>query len=133
MAATSASTSRPSPSALRQQYGFTPTQGAVVLSVVSGSPADKAGLVQGDVIVDINGTAITSAETLQNAIQNSKVGQKVTITYYVGDNKHTTTATLGSQSEEQQQSSGSTTNPFGGGGFPGFGNSGGTGSTGNTG
>ena len=90
--------------ALRQQYGFTPTQGAVVLSVVSGSPADKAGLVQGDVIVDINGTAITSAETLQNAIQNSKAGEKVTITYYVGDNKHTTTATLGSQSEEQQQS-----------------------------
>ena len=50
---------------LRQQYGFTPTSGAVVLSVVSGSPADKAGLVQGDVIVDINGTAITSAEDLQ--------------------------------------------------------------------
>jgi S1-C subfamily serine protease len=119
--------------ALRQQYGFTPTQGAVVLSVVSGSPADKAGLVQGDVIVDINGTTITSAETLQNAIQNSKVGEKVTITYYVGDNKHTTTATLGSQSEEQQQSTGSTTNPFGGGGFPGFGNSGGSGSTGSTG
>ena len=37
---------------LRQQYGFTPTTGAVVLSVVSGSPAGKAGLVQGDVIVE---------------------------------------------------------------------------------
>ena len=41
--------------ALRQQYGFTPTSGAVVLSVVSGSPAAKAGLVQGDVIVNIGG------------------------------------------------------------------------------
>ena len=60
--------------ALRQQYGFTPTQGAVVLSVVSGSPAAKAGLVQGDVIVDINGTPITSAETLQNAVQKYKSG-----------------------------------------------------------
>ena len=120
-------------SSLRQQYGFTPTQGAVVLSVVSGSPADKAGLVQGDVIVDIDGTAITSAETLQNTIQNSKVGQKVTITYYVGDSKRTTTATLGSQTASQQQSGGSTTNPFGGGGFPGFGNSGSTGGTGGTG
>jgi S1-C subfamily serine protease len=119
---------------LRQQYGFTPTQGAVILSVVSGSPADKAGLVQGDVIVDINGTAITSAESLQNAIQKSKVGQQVTITYYVGDSKRTATATLGSQSQSQSQSQtgGSTTNPFGGGGFPGFGNSGGTG-TGGTG
>ncbi len=116
--------------ALRQQYGFTPTSGAVILSVVSGSPAAKAGLVQGDVIVDIAGTTITSADDLQKVIQDSKPGQTVTITYYVGDSKRTTNATLGSQEEAQQQSgSGSTTNPFGGGGFPGFGNSGSTGGT----
>ena len=117
-------------SALRQQYGFTPTSGAVILSVISGSPADKAGLVQGDVIVNIDGTAISSSDDLQKVIQNDKPGQSVSITYYVGDSKRTTTATLGSQAEaQQQQSSGSTTNPFGGGGFPGFGNSGSTGGT----
>ena len=114
--------------ALRQQYGFTPTSGAVVLSVVPGSPADKAGLVQGDVIVNINGTDIASSDDLQKVVQNAKAGQSVSITYYVGDSKQTTTATLGSQAEAQQQqstgNSGSTTNPFGGGGFPGFGNSG---------
>jgi S1-C subfamily serine protease len=117
--------------ALRQQYGFTPTTGAVILSVVSGSPADKAGLVQGDVIVDIGGTTITSSDDLQKVVQAAKPGQSVSITYYVGDSKRTTTATLGSQSEAQQQQSsgGSTTNPFGGGGFPGFGNSGSTGGT----
>ena len=120
--------------ALRQQYGFTPTSGAVILSVVSGSPAAKAGLVQGDVIVNMAGTDITSAEDLQKVVQNSKPGQSVSITYYVGDSKRTTTATLGNQQEAQQQqsTSGSTTNPFGGGGFPGFGNSGSTGTTGST-
>jgi S1-C subfamily serine protease len=116
--------------ALRQQYGFTPTSGAVVLTVISGSPADKAGLVQGDVIVAIDGTAITSAENLQSAVQKDKAGQSVTITYYVGDNKHTTTATLGSQEEEQQEEnqgqSNSGSGGLGAGGFPGFGNSGGT-------
>ena len=116
--------------ALRQQYGFTPTSGAVVLSVVSGSPAAKAGLVQGDVIVDIDGTAINSADDLQKVIQKSKPGQAVTITYYVGDSKRTTTATLGSQQQAQAQSgSGGTSNPFGGGGFPGLGGSGSTGGT----
>jgi S1-C subfamily serine protease len=120
--------------ALRQQYGFTPTSGAVVLSVVSGSPAAKAGLVQGDVIVDINGTAVNSADDLQKVISNSKPGQSVTITYYVGNSKRTTTATLGNQTQaQQQQGSGSggsgSTSPFGGGGFPGFGNSGTTGGT----
>jgi putative serine protease PepD len=125
-------------SALRQQYGFTPTSGAVILSVVSGSPAAKAGLVQGDVIVDINGTAINSSEDLQKIVQNGKPGQSITITYYVGNSKRTTTATLGTQSQAQQQQSGGSsgsggsggsTNPFGGGGFPGFGNSGSTGGT----
>ncbi len=118
--------------ALRQQYGFTPTSGAVILSVISGSPAAKAGLVQGDVIVDIDGTTITSSDDLQKVVQNAKAGQSVSITYYVGDSKRTATATLGSQAEAQQQegNSGSgSTNPFGGGGFPGFGNSGGTGGT----
>ena len=120
--------------ALRQQYGFTPTSGAVILSVVSGSPAAKAGLVQGDVIVNINGTNITSSDDLQKVVQNTKAGQSVSITYYVGDNKRTTTATLGNQAQAQQQQSGGgggggTTNPIGGGGFPGFGNSGGTGGT----
>jgi len=119
--------------ALRQQYGFTPTSGAVILSVVPGSPAAKAGLVQGDVIVNINGTTITSSDDLQKVVQADKAGQSVSITYYVGDSKRTATATLGSQAQAQQQgstgNSGSTTNPFGGGGFPGFGNSGSTGGT----
>jgi putative serine protease PepD len=94
--------------ALRQQYGFTPTKGAVVLSVVPGSPANKAGLVQGDVIVNINGTAITSAEDLQKAVQAGKPGQTITITYYVGNNKRTTTATLGNQAQAPAGNSGAT-------------------------
>ena len=110
--------------ALRQQYGFTPTAGAVVLDVIAGSPADKAGLVQGDVIVDINGTAITSSESLQSVVQQSKAGQSVQVTYYVGNEKHTVAVTLGNQAQAQQQSSsssgtGSSTTPFGAGGFSG--------------
>jgi putative serine protease PepD len=108
----------------------------VILTVVAGSPAAKAGLVQGDVIVNIDGTAITSSEDLQKQVQKDKPGQTITITYYVGNSKRTTTATLGNQAQAQQQQSGSGsgsgsggTNPFGGGGFPGFGNSGTTGGT----
>ncbi|HSZ37274.1 MAG TPA: PDZ domain-containing protein, partial [Acidimicrobiales bacterium] len=124
--------------ALRQQYGFTPTSGAVILTVVSGSPAAKAGLVQGDVIVSIDGKAIATSDDLQKVVQADKPGQSISITYYVGDSKRTTTATLGNQAQAQQQQSNSgssgsggsgSTNPFGGGGFPGFGNSGSTGAT----
>jgi S1-C subfamily serine protease len=117
--------------ALRQQYGFTPTSGAVILNVISGSPADKAGLQQGDVIVDIGGTPIDSSETLQSIIQGDKAGQVVAITYYLGNEKHTVSVTLGTQAQAQAQQQASqqsgSTSPFGAGGFPG--NSGNTGGT----
>ena len=88
---------------LRQQYGFTPTAGAVVLSVVPGSPAAKAKLRQGDVIVAVGSTKVTSAETLQKAISKHKAGDSVQLTYYVGDLKQTASVTLESQAAEQQQ------------------------------
>ena len=94
-------------SALREQYGFTPTSGVVVLDVISGSPAKKAGLMQGDVIVAIDGTAVSSASSLQSIIEKDKSGQNVQISYYRGDIKRTTTVTLGSEAEGQQQESGS--------------------------
>jgi S1-C subfamily serine protease len=118
---------------LRQQYGFTPTSGVVVLNVISGSPAAKAGLVQGDVIVDIDGTAVATAEDLQNLIQKDKAGQKIQVTYYVGNSKRTATVTLGTQAEAQQQESQSqtqSTNPFGAGGFTNPGSSGSSGGKG---
>jgi S1-C subfamily serine protease len=117
--------------ALRQQYGFTPTSGVVVLNVISGSPAAKAGLVQGDVIVAISGTNVTSAAALQSSIQKDKAGQKVQITYYVGNSKRTLTVTLGTQAEAQQQESqvqGEQTTPFGAGGFTNPGKTGSSGS-----
>ena len=93
--------------ALREQYGFTPTSGVVVLDVISGSPAKKAGLMQGDVIVAVDGTAVNSASSLQSIIGKNKSGQNVQIAFYRGDIKHTTTVTLGSQAEAQQQGSSS--------------------------
>jgi putative serine protease PepD len=108
-------------SSLRQQYGFTPSSGAVILDVISGSPAAKAGLAQGDVIVDIGFTPITSAEQLQNAIEKDKPGQSITVTYYEGDNRHMATVTLGNQAEAQQQESSGSSGSLGGGAFPGLG------------
>ncbi len=54
---------------MRSAYNFVPTQGAVVLQVESGSPADVAGLQQGDVIVSFDGKPVTSADQLAAAIQ----------------------------------------------------------------
>ena len=68
--------------------------GAVVSQVVSGSPADKAGLKVRDVIVNYNGEAVTTAEALERLIRSGQIGQTVSITYVQGRSTKTTTAQL---------------------------------------
>jgi putative serine protease PepD len=82
-------------SQLRSEYNFVPTQGAVVLQVQSGSPADTAGLQQGDVITSFQGKPVTSADQLATSIQADKPGQSVRIGLYRGQEQITVTATLG--------------------------------------
>ncbi len=83
---------------LRTAYDFVPTQGAVVTEVEPGSPADSAGLQEGDVITTFDGKAVTSADQLATAIQAEAPGRKVTIGLYREQTQVTTTATLGSAS-----------------------------------
>lgn len=50
------------------------TKGAVVAEVQQGSPAFAAGIRQYDVILDVNGKAITNTEELTKAVQATAVG-----------------------------------------------------------
>jgi len=86
---------------LRSEYGFTPSSGAVILSIVQGGPAALAGLQQEDVIVKIGSKAITSAADLQSAVQADKAGQTIGLTYYRGAKQHTVSLTLISQTAIQ--------------------------------
>lgn len=80
---------------LIRQYNLAVDKGAVItIPVVSGSPADQAGLREGDVIVSLGGKEITGGDSLVQAIRSSSVGQQVEIVYWRGNNKATTTATL---------------------------------------
>ena len=55
-------------------------QGAYVQGVQSGSPADKAGIQSGDVIVKIDGQQINTNTTLADVIAKKKVGQTIKVT-----------------------------------------------------
>ncbi len=54
-------------------------EGGYVQSVIEGSPAEKAGIQQGDVIVDIDGTRISEKMQLSEIISNKKVGENITL------------------------------------------------------
>ncbi len=49
------------------------------LAVVPGSPADKAGIVENDIILEFDGVKITEENSLAKLVQNKNVGDTVTL------------------------------------------------------
>ena len=68
--------------------------GAVVQEVTPDSPAARAGLQPGDVVVSIDGKAVQDRSELVAAIRGHKPGDKVTLVVVRGGNETTITATL---------------------------------------
>jgi putative serine protease PepD len=75
--------------------------GARVQGVVSGSPADRAGITQGDVIVDLrlgnSTTSISSTEQLMAEVARRKPGEKLDFTLYREGGKRRIAVRLGDQ------------------------------------
>ena len=69
-------------------------QGAYVQDVEQGSPADNAGIQQGDVITKIDGQQIDDNTSLSTVIAKDKVGQTITVTIYRNNNSQDIKVTL---------------------------------------
>ena len=65
-------------------------RGVLLMSVGTGSPADKAGLKAGDYIVAVNGKAVNSVDECVGAVAVLKPGSEVQVTF-VRDHKEETT------------------------------------------
>ena len=81
---------------LRAEYGFTVSSGAVVMSVITGTGAAAGGVHQGDVIVAINGTAITSAQDVSSVVSALRPGDVITLRVVRGTKHLILHVTLGS-------------------------------------
>lgn len=68
--------------------------GAVVSHVSKGSAAEKAGILEGDIITKIDNETITDTNTLYKIIGKYKPETKITITYIRNNKTQTTTAVL---------------------------------------
>jgi len=65
-------------------------EGALIIEVVSGSPADAAGLREGDVIIRFQGKEIANTNDLIQAIRDCQIGQRVKITFVRDEDTKTT-------------------------------------------
>ena len=65
--------------ALADSFGLDKARGALVSKVESGSPAAKAGLKEGDVILEFNGKPIANASDLPAAVAETRPGAKASL------------------------------------------------------
>jgi serine protease Do len=69
-------------------------QGVLVANVHGNSPAEKAGLQTGDVIVSIDGKSVTNPASLRNRTAALDVGAKVPLAFYRAGKEHNVTVTI---------------------------------------
>jgi serine protease Do len=81
-------------STIQQYYNLSVDTGALIVSVTSDSPADKAGLRAGDVITEMDNESISTTEELLSAIGAHQIGENVEIVYYHGNVQKVTNAKL---------------------------------------
>jgi len=80
---------------LASKFGLSDVQGVLVNSVIPNGPAAKAGLRQGDLIVDFNGAAVTDGNTLRNHVASTAPGTKVNLGIFRDHQKQQIQATVG--------------------------------------
>jgi len=67
------------PENVRGKIKSAPQGGLMVMHVEAGGPAEKAGIVLGDVIVELKGKPVLETEGIRDVVSVAKVGEKVSI------------------------------------------------------
>ena len=75
--------------------------GALVTRVLPDSPADRAGIERGDVIVSVGGSSVDSPDALADAVRSSTAGRATEVTVVRDGAKKSIRVMLASRSETQ--------------------------------
>ena len=76
-------------------------RGAAISRIENDSPAAKAGLEPGDIIVGANDKAINNSQDINNIVGLLQIGDKVTLDYFHGTEKKVVTAVIAKPEQTQ--------------------------------
>ncbi|HKS40023.1 MAG TPA: PDZ domain-containing protein, partial [Blastocatellia bacterium] len=82
-----------------KELGLAEERGAIVMKVIEGSPAAKAGLKENDVVVSFNGQRVDSMIALRRLLSETPADRNVQIEVIRGGNHQTMAATLSKKSQ----------------------------------
>jgi serine protease Do len=85
-----------------QALGLPNAQGAIVAEIIDGSPAAKAGVRQGDVILNMNGTVIKDNRDLSRKVAALQVGQAASFTVWRDNRRQTINVTIAKRPGEDR-------------------------------
>ena len=80
---------------IAQAFGAKETVGALVGDVSPGSPAQRAGLQKGDIVLDVDGRPVTDSNDLRMTISMMRPGATVQLKVFRNGAEQTLSATLG--------------------------------------
>ncbi|TLY25269.1 MAG: DegQ family serine endoprotease [Nitrospirae bacterium] len=66
---------------LASQFGVSEPKGVLVSDVLDASPAKRAGLERGDVIIEFDGKTVENPTQLRNAVAQTAIGKKATVKF----------------------------------------------------
>ena len=101
---------------LAEDFGLDEPRGALVATVYEGTPADKAGIKRGDVILELNQTPIRDGVHLAHIVAATEVGKEVEVKISRRGKETLLKITLGKRPSQEELNSGkvSPENAFGG-------------------
>ena len=86
---------------LASSFGLDRPRGALVASVVSDSPAAKAGFKEGDIVLSFNGHEINEASQLPPLVGQTKIGEQVKVGVFRQKRIKTLEVTIAELPEEE--------------------------------
>ena len=89
---------------LASSIGVREQKGAIVASVVDGSPAAHAGFMQGDIVVALNGTEVVDSKVLTRQVATIRVGERASFTVMRNGERRTLNATIEKRDAERMAS-----------------------------
>jgi len=88
---------------LASSLGLNRPYGALVASVIPNSPAERAGIKPGDVILDFNGSEVTEMRKLPRLVAETKVNSNSNVTVWRNEKKKSLKVIIAEMKEEKEE------------------------------
>jgi serine protease Do len=87
---------------IAQRFNLSLTRGALVAGILEGSPADRAGLKDGDVITKVDGVQVSGSGDVRRQIRGKNPGDTLSVQLRRGDQSQTFNVRLEEAPAQQQ-------------------------------